>query len=461
MQESVLIVDDEKDLVHGLERLLAQELDARILSAFSARDALHVVRNESIEVVLADIRMPEMDGLSLLNAIREMDPHVTVIMMTAYGTIEVAVESIKSGAYDFIQKPFDEERLVHLLKKGLERNRLVRENRRLVQKICEKEPMEHMVGQSQPMRRVFEGIRMLGRTDVTVLILGETGTGKDLAAQAIHGASRRRSRLMVTVNCPALPETILESELFGYKRGAFTGALKDHPGLFQQAHKSTIFLDEIGDLPMGVQTKLLRVLQEKEIKPLGDSQTHKVDVRIIAATNQDLEAKMAQNRFRPDLFYRLNVASLRMPPLREMKEDIPLLAEHFLEKASCELKVAPKQLSPGILSYLSDQDWPGNIRELENTIKNWCALTLGPVIDLKTVGLAPPGPPPTGSPGRLRPYLTMKQKAVDDFTLNYLTALLKESKGNISLAARISGIKRQSLQKIIKRYRLSIEQFRP
>ncbi len=460
MQDTLLIIDDEADLLTGLERVLAGETDAHIITTRKARHAIEIVQQDRVDVVLADIRMPEMDGLTLLKAIREIDPTVTVIMMTAYGTIEVAVESIKSGAYDFIEKPFDEERLVHLVKKALERSRLVRENRRLQQQISRKRPLERLVGQSRPMRQVRESIRMLGHTDITVLILGETGTGKDLAARAIHAASPRRERPLVTVNCPALPESILESELFGYRKGAFTGADHDHRGLFDQAHGGTIFLDEIGDLPLTVQTKLLRVLQEKEIKPLGDDLGHVVDVRILAATNQDLEKKMADNRFRPDLFYRLNVATLRMPALREIREDIPLLAEHFLHKASRELGIPPRRISPELLDHLTARDWPGNMREMENLIKSWCATTEGQVLTPTAVGLGGQQRPAPPMSGPLGPYHQMKQRALDAFTLDYLETLLRETGGNISLAARVGGLKRQSLQKILKRYRISPEAYR-
>lgn len=462
MTDTILIVDDETDLLFGLERTVNMELDCRVILAQNGEEALRVIKTEAVDVVLADIRMPGMDGLTLLEAVKKYDPAVTVIIMTAYGTVEKAVEAIKAGAFDFIQKPFEEEHLLHLLKNGLELNRLVRENARLRERICERAPFENMLGKSQPLLKIFKTIEMLARTDVTVLILGETGTGKDLAAQAIHALGHRRQVPMVTVNCPALPENILESELFGYLQGAFTDAKEDKKGLFDQAHGSTLFLDEIGDLSPAVQTKLLRFLQDKHIKPLGATISHEVDVRIIAATNQDLKEKIETRQFRKALYYRLNVAALTMPPLRDIREDIPLLVDHFLNKIACEQKITPKKLAPEVMNFLLGQDWPGNIRELENTIRGWTAVISGPVISLQELADGVSGETATAGlkTDFSLPYKELKAQALMDFTLTYLKQILAHTGGNVSLAAEISGIKRQSLQKIIKRYGVAIEQFR-
>ena len=461
MTDTILIVDDEPDLLLGLERTLAAEIDCRILLAQNGADAIEKIKNNAVDLVLTDINMPGMNGLTLLNEIKVMDPAITVVIMTAYGTIERAVEAIKGDAYDFLQKPFEDAHLFHLLKKGLERNRLVRENARLMERVRENAPLSDMVGKSPPMIKVFNTIQMLAQTDVTVLILGETGTGKDLAARAIHRLSKRKEGPMVTVNCPALPENLLESELFGHLKGAFTNADNNKAGLFEQADCGTIFLDEIGDLSNAVQTKLLRVLQEKEIRPLGSNVSRKVDVRIISATNQDLQKKMREGRFREDLFFRLNVGRLAMPSLDETREDIPLLAEHFLIEFAREQDMAPKHMSPELLNYLLERKWPGNVRELENTIRNWCVMspgeTLGPA-------LLPEGVKPLasicGSDEISRPYKDLKEKAIQKFTLSYINRLLEHTGGNITLSAQISGIKRQSLQKIIKRYKVPIERFR-
>jgi len=330
-----------------------------------------------------------------------------------------------------------------------------------MEKVCEQTPFKNIVGNSAPIQKILRTIQMLGKTDVNVLILGETGTGKDLAAQAIHAVSNRRHQSLVTVNCPALPESLLESELFGYRKGAFTNAVSNKAGLFEQADGSTIFLDEIGDLPHSVQTKLLRVLQEKTIKPLGSNKRFKLDVRIITATNQDLRKNMEEHRIRPDLFYRLNVATITMPPLRETKEDIPLLVEHFLKKAGCEQNIMPKKISPQVLDYILSRDWPGNIRELENTIQGWTAVILEDTIGPQHIPAAWETPDTCWQdPDLSKPYKKLKDRAIEEFTLKYLYRLLEHTGGNVTLSAQISGIKRQSLQKVIKRYGIPTERFR-
>lgn len=460
--DTILIVDDEADLLHGLQRSLAPELDARILAADSGLAALELMAAEPVDVVLTDIRMPAMDGLALLDRIRARDPAITVIVMTAYGTIEKAVGAIKAGAYDFIQKPLDEQRLVHLLQKGLERNRLVREVNRLRETVQQQKSFADLVGQSRIMRQVFARIRMLAGSDITVLIQGETGTGKDLAARAIHGLSPRANKSFVTVNCPALPKTILESELFGYHRGAFTGADRNREGLFDKADQGTIFLDEIGDLSPEVQTKLLRVLQDKTVRPLGASSGHRVDVRILAATNQDLEARIDSNQFRQDLYFRLNVATVVMPPLRSICEDIPLLVDHFLDKAALHHRRPKKRVTTAVMNRLLAHPWPGNTRQLENLVHNWYALTPESVIEERHITADKSCPAVTSATDLdlALPYQQLKERAVERFTRAYMEKLLTLSRGNISLAAQYSGMKRQSLQKILRRYGIEPERFR-
>jgi DNA-binding NtrC family response regulator len=461
MKDRILIVDDEIDLLNGLQRIITSDIDCEALTAENGHDALKILKKESIDLLLADVRMPDMDGMGLLRETRKIDPAITVILMTAYGTIELAVQAIQDGAYDFIRKPFDEDQMIHVLQKGLERNRLVRENARLLKKVCEQVPFQSMIGKSAKIQKAFNSIQMLARTNVTVLLLGESGTGKELAARAIHELSKRRHRSMVTVNCPALPENILESELFGYRKGAFTNATSDKQGLFEKADGSSIFLDEIGDLSLPLQTKLLRVLQEKEIKPLGDNKTYKIDVRIIASTNQDLKKKMEARLFREDLYYRLDVATLTMPPLREMKEDIPLLVDHFLKKSACELEVPQKKITPEAMNYLLARDWPGNIRELENTIQGIVAMAPGPMIDVENLPF-PDSPRsfPVEEVDFSESYKVLKDRILEEYSTKYVTHLLKKTSGNVTLAAQISGIKRQSLQKIINRYKIDTKKFR-
>ena len=459
--DTILIVDDEADLVAGLQRTIAMETECRVLTAENGVQALQILSQTPIDVVLADIRMPQMDGLSLLEQIKSRDPAVTVIMMTAYGTIEKAVEAIKKGAYDLIQKPLDEQQLFHLLRKGLELNRLVRENARLTEEIGRKQTQGSIVGCSRPMQMVFEKIQMLAQSDVTVLIQGETGTGKELAAKAIHKLSPRGRRNMITVNCPALPESILESELFGYRKGAFTHATTNHTGMFDQASGSSIFLDEIGDLTPAVQTKLLRVLQEKEIRPLGADRSHMVDTRIIVATNQDLEQKISQNLFRDDLFYRLNVAALTMPSLDTIREDIPILVDHFLKLVAGEQETARKCVTPEVLKHLMERQWPGNTRQLENLVRSWYAVIPDVTITLGHLkSESPLMPSETGMINLTLPYQELKEQAIEAFTLEYLNRLLKKTGGNVSAAAQISGMKRQSLQKIIRRYGIDVQRLR-
>ena len=461
MTDRILIAEDEIDLLHGLGRTISMEIDCDIQLAENGKAALGIIRAQPVDLLLTDIQMPGMDGMELLKQTHAIDPYVTVVIMTAYGSIEQAVEAIKSGAYDFITKPFEEQQIVHVLTKGLERNRLIRENQRLQKEMADRKSFQGMVGASPVMVKVFDTIQMLGRTDVTVLIQGESGTGKEIAARAIHALSDRKDRDMVTVNCPALPENILESELFGYKKGAFTNADQDRAGLFAEAQGSTIFLDEIGDLSASLQTKLLRVLQEKEIKPLGDSQTHKVDVRILASTNQDLDQKIREGSFREDLYYRLKVAHLTLPPLRERKGDIPLLVDHLLDDAARLLNTGKKTISPGALNQFLAHSWPGNVRELQNTIQGVTALVKEEVIDSSHLSAFEAKPSFEMEISDLAgPYKPLKEQFLEKFTTTYVNQLLARTHGNVSEAAQLSQIKRQSLQKIFKRYQIDPAQFR-
>ncbi len=458
-RETILIVDDESDLARGLARTLEMALPVTVLTAASGRDALERLKEAPVDLILSDISMPEMDGMALLEAVLAEDSRQTVIMMTAYGTIDVAVSAMKVGAWDFIQKPFASDALTRIVTKGLERHRLIRENRELTARLAETASESPLVGTSAPMRRTLDTLTMLGQSDVTCLIRGETGTGKDLAARTIHETSRRSGNPFVTVNCPALPEGLLESELFGHKKGAFTNADTDKRGLFDQARTGTIFLDEIGDLSPALQTKLLRVLQNREIRPIGEAESHTIDVRILAATNQGLEAKIKDGSFRADLFYRLNVASVTMPPLRDIRDDIPRLVEHFLAKASRDLGLPRKQLSPALMTSVCGRPWPGNTRELENTLTGWVALTRGDTIDLCELPSSQPHSGTEDAPFDV-PYLDQKEQIIESFTRDYLHRLFSDTFGNVALSARKSAIKRQSLQKIIQRYNIDVESYR-
>lgn len=472
MAARLLVVDDERDLLEALGRILPRELKSlEVITRHRAEAALAVVREQSVDVLLLDIRMPEMDGLELLSAVKELDPWVTVVMMTAYGGIETAVEAVKRGAYDFITKPFEIPDLVRVLQKALERGRLLRENMNLRQRLPEQAGFAGFVGQSPPMRKLYDSIQTLARTDYSVLIRGESGTGKELVARAIHDLSRRAHKELVTVNCPAIPEHLLESELFGHKKGAFTGADRDHAGLFAEADGSTLLLDEVADIPVSVQTKLLRALQEQEIRPVGSERSVKVDVRIISSTNQDLEVKIRERTFREDLYYRLNVVTLRTPSLAEVREDLPLLADYFLRAACRELGLPPKSFSVAAMGEIARRAWPGNVRELKNFARKVVLFAPEREISLAEINAVEDGggrhwaaegimTAGAGANGGIEPYLRCRDQVVERFTDDYVRQLLTVCQGNVTRAAERAGLSRPALQKILRRLGLRSGDFR-
>jgi DNA-binding NtrC family response regulator len=462
MDRSILIVDDERDMLQLLKRILEPDLKCRAETASSGEQALKVLTEQSFDLVLADIKMPGMDGLELLELIKRDYPDLTVVMMTAYGHIEMAVEAMKSGAYDFITKPFEQDALVLRLEKALERSGLLKENQRLQRRCRDENVFQDLVGKSEVMKRLYETIQMVAKTDLTVLITGESGTGKDLTARAIHALSNRSRQNFVAVNCPTVPENILESELFGYKKGAFTHATQNKIGLFQEAHRGTIFLDEIGDISPTIQTKLLRVLQEKEIKPLGDTRTVLVNVRILASTNQNLEEKIERGEFREDFYYRLNVVPIRLPALREHREDIPVIVSHLLERHCVKLDKPLKRISSGLMEQLLQRPWKGNVRELENVIMRGILFAGGDEITPEDVGVAAAHPdvPVLDNPGEPSSYRAAKEKTLLSFNRSYLGRLLSMHNGNVTQAAKTCGLERQALQQIMRRYGISADDFR-
>ncbi len=460
---SILLVDDKAEMLDLLKRILLKRMNLSIRTALNAREAIREIRDNSIDVVVADIRMPEMDGIELLKKIKEVKNEIAVIMLTAYGSVETAVEALKIGAFDFLTKPLDNERFIHTVRKAVEFGRILREKEQLQEELRKVVPARDIIGNSDAIRRMLNQIDIIAGTEETVLIRGDTGTGKELAARRIHSLSKRSQRCFVAVNCPAIPESILESELFGYKKGAFTSASSDKEGLFESADGGTIFLDEIGDIPFSVQSKLLRVLQEKEFRPLGSTRSVHVDARVIASTNQDLEKKIANGTFRDDLYYRLNVITLRMPSLKERMDDIPLLAKFFLKRYAQEYGNDLQGFSRDALYCLTMRNWKGNVRELQNVVKRAVIFSKGPVIERANLeSLLQPDPCPAGLLDSLFSlnYKEARKKAIEHFTVNYVRNLLKKSGGNVTRAAKIAGIERQSLQHVLRKYNIDPRELR-
>ncbi len=448
----VLVVDDEEGMRHMLSILLKREgYDVSISE--DGDSALKAMVKNQYDFILCDIRMPDMDGLQVLEEIKKRGLEVTVIMMSAYGTIETAIEAMKLGAYDYVSKPFKKDEIVLALKKAEERESLKKENLRLQDQIEKKYSFEKIIAKSDKMQQIFQIIKKVADYDTTVLISGESGVGKELIAQAVHYNSNRKEKPFVAVNCGAIPENLLESELFGYVRGAFTDASKDKKGLFEEADGGTLFLDEIGELPKDLQVKLLRVLQEEEIRRLGDTKTIKVNVRIIAATLKELSTEVKERGFREDLFYRLNVMPIHIPPLRERREDIPILAEHFFKKHTENLGKTLNGISSQAMECLIRYPWPGNVRELENVLERSVILEGGDGIQEETLSLDLGVHEKKGVISGITGGLSLKvaQRVLEE---EMIKEALKETRGNRSKAARLLEISYRALLYKIKEYGL-------
>jgi len=443
MKQRILVVDDEEKLRRVIElQLTAAGFD--VDKAGSAEEGLKLA--ERADLVLTDLKLPGMDGLELLAAIRRQNMQSPVIVMTAFGTIEVAVEAMKAGAVDFLMKPFSLDHLMAVVQKALEVRALRDENRQLREELGKRYQFDNIIGRSPVMQEVFATIERVAPTRATVLLAGESGVGKDLIARAIHFHSPRRDRPFVKINCTALPENLMESELFGYEKGAFTGANTTKPGKFEQADTGTVFLDEIGDVPAVIQVKLLRILQEREFERLGSNKTRHIDVRVIAATNQDLRAALEQGTFREDLYYRLNVVPINIAPLRDRMQDIPFLTEHFLQKYAAEAGNRIQSITPAAMSKLADYHWPGNVRELENVIERSVVMCTGDRLDVADIKLDnAPRPRSTANDFSLPPGMTL-----DQYEQEIIREALKRADGNKSQAARALGLTRNAL-----RYRLT------
>jgi len=448
---TILIVDDDKNICKMIEASLRKEKRYEIDSALSGEACLRIVRETPPDLILLDIQMPGIDGIETLQKLREDNPHLPVIMMTAHGTIERAVTSMKLGAYDFLTKPFARERLVVTVNNALVNSSLRREVDELRSELRSKYAFANIIGQSGVMRDVFRSVEKVINSNVTVLINGESGTGKELIARAIHYHSTARAgKPFVAVNCSALPESLLESELFGHEKGAFTGALGRRVGKFEQANGGTIFLDEIGLMTAATQSKLLRVLQEREFERVGGNELVKVDVRVISATNKDLEEEMKKGEFREDLYYRIAVFPIKLPPLRERKEDIPLLAAHFLQKYSKQENKPIEGISSDALDLMMAYNWPGNVRELENAMERAVVLAASHELNAKDLPVA------VRSLGEKRIYESDNTLAswIEKLEEEALRQALLECEGNISQTAKKLGIGRATIYRKAKKYGL-------
>ncbi|TDS95683.1 two-component system response regulator GlrR [Rahnella sp. BIGb0236] len=437
---SLLLVDDDPSLLKLLGMRLTSE-GFRVTTAESGAEALRVLHRDRIDLVLSDLRMDEMDGMALFAEIQKFQPGMPVIILTAHGSIPDAVAATQQGVFSFLTKPVDRDALYKAIDEALAQS----------SPSADESWREAIVTRSPIMLRLLEQANMVAQSDVSVLINGQSGTGKEVLAQAIHGASPRGKKAFIAINCGALPEQLLESELFGHAKGAFTGAVSSREGLFQAATGGTLFLDEIGDMPLSLQVKLLRVLQERKVRPLGSNQDIDVDVRIISATHRDLPKAMEKGEFREDLFYRLNVVSLKLPTLSERSEDIPLLANHLLRVAAQRHKPFVRSFSIDALKRLMAASWPGNVRQLVNVIEQCVALTSAPVISEALVQQALEGE---------NTALPTFADARNQFELNYLRKLLQITKGNVTQAARIAGRNRTEFYKLLSRHELEATDFK-
>ena len=459
----ILIADDEKAARHAMKKALEKQ-KYKLLEAKDGKEVLEVLKKEDVDLLFLDINMPEMDGFSVMEEIKKLPSPPLVVFITAYGDEKVAVKAMKMGAYDYIRKPPELDELRLITKNALETVRLSRENQELREKLSLQEGFRELLGQSDAMKEVFARIQKIAQTDVTVLIQGESGTGKELVAREIHCLSPRHKGPFIAVNCAALPEALIENELFGHEKGAYTGAQTTQKGKFELAHGGTLFLDEIGDMNLSTQSKVLRAIEEKKFQRLGGSEYIKVDVRVIAATNKDLKKMVQEGSFREDLYYRLHVMDIYLPPLRERKEDIPLLARHFTKLFAKKHGRNIKDISDKAIRLLMKQDWPGNVRQLKNLIEKAVILCEGDILDEKDLPLEKPKTSFVWSNFLdLHPHLSFreaKKMVIEQFEREFIERKLRECKGNISKAARDLDMHRQSLQHKLKELNIDPSRFK-
>jgi len=450
----ILIIDDDRSIGELLIRILSQS-GHEAEAVGSGAEAQQAAAAGAYDLFLLDMQLPDITGLELISALSQLRPEAPVIIITGHASIEDAVKSVKAGVYDYLQKPLHADQVLLAVKQALERKDLLEENRYLKETLNERYGFDTILTKNKAMLSIFATIRKVADTKATVIITGESGTGKELVARAIHFNSQRRNARFVPINCGGIPETLLESELFGYVKGAFTGAMANKPGLFKVADHGTIFLDEITSMPISLQVKILRVLQEGIYYPLGSVTPVEVDVRVVAASNRSLEEAVKEGSFREDLYYRLNVIQIHLPPLRERKEDIPNLAQHFLEKYSREHQKEIKGIEPVAMEYLLRYHWPGNVRELENAMEHGVAISSGPMLRLADLPQHQPQPKNLEAV----PINQTLRQARDAFEKKYIISLLEVTGGNITQAAKMAGIARQNLQLKIKEFGINPKAF--
>ncbi|MEN8781548.1 MAG: sigma-54 dependent transcriptional regulator [Desulfobacterales bacterium] len=447
---NILVVDDDRNILNVIQMRLESE-SYRVLKALNSNQALTFLGDNDIDLALVDLRLKDEDGITLMEDIHRANPDLPIIILTAHGSINSAVEAMKRGAANYLTKPFNYQELLLQIQNCLEKSELSKEVNTL-RNICAVQfGFKNIIGRSEGMKRVLEQVAQAAETDSNVHIEGESGTGKELIAKSLHLSGPRKKGPFVAINCAAIPETLLESELFGYKKGAFSGAVSDKKGLFVQAHNGSFFLDEISEMPLSMQSKLLRVLEEREFFPVGGQQTIRVDTRIITASNKNLEQEVENKNFREDLYYRIHVIRIQLPPLRDRRDDIPLLAKHFLKKYATEMKKEITGFSSAALQKLLRYHWPGNVRELENTIESAVAMGAGNEIGAELIL-----PKCEADNECIKPL----KEAKDDFMKNYLLQLVEFTQGNVSQAAKLAGKYRADLYELMKRYKLDPSNFR-
>jgi len=439
----LLVVDDEDIVRESLCDWLSS-VGYKVLTAKCGDEALEIIKHKKVKIMIADLIMPGMDGIELMKKAREIVPTISTVIITAHGTIQTAISAIREGAYDFIEKPFCPEKVELIIRNLVEHHNLIEENISLRQKVEDRHNFEGIIAKSPKMMKIFELIKTVAPTNTTILITGESGTGKEVVARAIHSQSQRHGKPFIVTSCAALPETLLESELFGYEKGSFTGAVDRRKGKFEAADKGTLFLDEIGEIDANTQVHLLRALEEKKITRIGSNEEIQVDVRIIAATNKNLRTLIEKEKFREDLYYRLNVVTIDLPPLRSRREDILPLAEHFLKKYAKQNNSPVKSFSPKAVEFMLNYDWRGNVRELENMIERGVVLSKDKTITL------------TEFPQELISLAPAEGKTLEALEKNHILKVLEETDGNIVRTAKILGIHRMTLYNKIKKYNINV-----